>query len=500
MKTNRILLFFLLFASLFSLCACSPREETEVTTLPTADPNSLVTEYAAVVTGAEDLAELNIYPNLSKLDLRGSTCYDAIVAYAAAHPGVSVIYDVNLGGNVYDCTVESIVLAADSFTFEELIEKLPYLPAVTAVSLPETTLSAELLASLPQVFPAVDFDYTVVFGDQIIPWDTQSLDLSGLTPDQLPEAAALVSRLPQLAEVELMAADAASPLTMTDVKILMDAAPGALFRYRFNLYGKSISTADERVEFKGTKIGNEGVDLIRQTLDILPNCTYFLMENCGVDNEVMDQLNRDYPDTQVVWRVSYGSGYSALTDSTVVRCVGDLNDYNSKNLRYMTEVVYLDAGHCYALTDLSFVSYMPNLKVAIFSDCGVSDLTPFASCQKLEYIEIVNCNRLTELTPLGQCVSLKGVNMSWVFSVEELDPLYGLENLERLYFGRHDFPQEEVDEARAALPNCWVTDHAESVAWFSFNYSVGWRLDDEHTFAEWYIEIKVVCGYTREIY
>lgn len=499
MKTIRSFLILLLLTAVFCLSACSFSSQEE-TTAPTEDPNTLVTELTTVVTGAQDLAALNIYPNLTKLDLRGSTCYDVILAYVSLHPQMEVIYDVSLGENIYGSDTEALTLAADSFHFDELIEALKYLPEVRSVSLPETTLSAGMLTSLPAAFPHITFDYSLTFGDQMIPGDTQTLDLSGITPDQLGEVTSLLEKLPDLTNVELMNAEGKSLLAMIDVKLLMDAAPNAAFHYTFSLFGNTISTADERVEFRGQKIGNDGVQIIRQALDILPKCTYFLMDGCGVDNDVMDQLNRDYPNTQVVWRVNYGPGYSILTDTTVLRSVGDLTDGNSKNLKYLTEVVYLDAGHCYVLSDLSFVSYMPNLKVAIFSDCMVRDLTPFSSCQKLEYLEIVNCNHLKELTPLAECKSLKGLNMSWVFSIQDLSPLYGLENLERLYMGRNKFPAETIAEAKAALPNCWVTDYAESVAWISFNYSVGWRLDDEHTFAEWYKEIKEVFGYEREIY
>lgn len=499
MKFVRSFVLLLAFAAVFCLSACTADTPAE-TTLPTEDPNAQVTELATLVQGAEDLAALNVYPNLTKLDLRGSTCYDDILAYAQTHPQIDVTYDVTLGAQTYDNDAEAVILTAGSFTFDELIEKLPYLSAVKSLSLPETDLPAELLTSLPEAFPAITFDYTVTFNGQIIPGHAQSLDLSGITPDQLGDAVALLERLPQVTTVELMDAEGKSQLGMTDVKLLMDAAPNAFFNYSFTLFGKTLTTADQRVEYEWVPIRNEGVEQVRQALDILPNCTYFLMDECQVDNEVMAQLRDDYPDTKVIWRVHYGGAYSSLTDATVVRTVGDLDDYNSKNLKYMTDVVYLDAGHCYVLSDLSFVSYMPNLKVAIFSDCSVSDLTPFSACKKLEYLEIVNCNALTTLEPLAECESLKGLNMSWLFSIEELDPLYGLEHLERLYFGRHDFPQEEIDEARAALPNCWVTDHAESVSWISFNYSVGWRLDDEHTFAEWYKEIKEVFGYEREIY
>ena len=233
----------------------------------------------------------------------------------------------------------------------------------------------------------------------------------------------------------------------------------------------------------------------------MPNCSYLLLDQCGVENEVLAQLRDDFPDTKVVWRIFYGNeGGSCLTDVTVFRSVGGLTNSTSKNMKYCTDIVYMDIGHCFTLSDLSFVSYMPNLKVAIVVDCSTTSLEPFASCTNLEYLEIVNCNGVTDLTPLSHCVNLKGLNMSYVFSVEDLSPLYGLEKLERLYMGRNDFSAETIAEARAALPNCWVTDYAESVAWIGFNYAVGWRLDDEHTFAEWYKEIKEIFGYTREIY
>ena len=66
MKFVRSFIFLLVFAGLFCLSACTPDTPAE-TTIPTEDPNALVTEYSAVVTGAEDLAALNIYPNLEKL-------------------------------------------------------------------------------------------------------------------------------------------------------------------------------------------------------------------------------------------------------------------------------------------------------------------------------------------------------------------------------------------------------------------------------------------------
>lgn len=497
----RLFLLLILAAALCCFTACSREDppETDLTTETTVDPNLLVTEYSMVASDGADLAALDIYPNLARLDLRGSTCYDAIMDYIAAHDQVDVQYDVAIGDKVCGSDTAELVLTDGAYDYAALLENLAYLPAVTSIELPQTSLTADELRLLMDTHPNIRVTYSIMLLQNEIGWDATYLDLSELTPELVDEAAASLTRLFSLTEIQLMGADNTSPLAVADVKKLLDAVPGATVNYSFKLFGKTVSTADERVEFDRVKIGNSGVEKIREALDIMSGCTYLLMDQCGVDNDVMAQLREDYPDVKVVWRIFYANS-SCLTDVEVFRSVGDLTNSNSKQLKYCTDVVYLDIGHCFNLSDLSFVSYMPNLKVAIVVDCCTQSLEPFAACKNLEYLEIVNCNGVTDLTPLASCTNLKGLNMSYVFSVKDLSPLYGLEKLERLFMGRNKFDQETIDAVRAALPNCWVTDHSESVAWIGFNYSVGWRLDDEHTFAEWYKEIKEVFGYDREIY
>lgn len=503
MKPSRIrwiLLPILAICLCFSACGSVPSEDAAVETV-TEDPNLLVTEYNLVTGDAAELSALDIYPNLTYLDLRGSTCYDAIFGYMASNPQVTVIYDVVIGGTAYPQDTAELVLRDGEYDYTELMANLVYLPCVTSLQLPGTSLGAEALSALMDAYPDIAVTYSIMVLEEEIPGDTTSLDLSELTPEQVELVTGPLSGLVSLTDIQLMSADGTTGLDTGDVKKLMEALPDVTIHYSFQLFGKALSTTDQRVEFDRARIGNAGVEQIRAALDILPDCTYLLMDQCGVDNDVMAQLRDDYPDTKVVWRIFYGNeGGSCLTDVTVFRSVGGLTNSTSQTLKYCTDIVYLDIGHCFTLSDLSFVSYMPNLKVAIVVDCCTTSLEPFASCTNLEYLEIVNCNGVTDLSPLSNCVNLKGLNMSYVFSVEDLSPLYGLEKLERLFMGRNDFSEETIAEARAALPNCWVTDYSESVAWIGFNYSVGWRLDDEHTFAEWYLEIKEVFGYTREIY
>ena len=482
------------------ICLTGCGAAAEPTQPPTEDPALLVTEFALVANDGAELAQLDQYPNLAEVDLRGSICHDAVLAYVEDHPEIRVRYEVPIGDTLYKEDTAELALEEGFYDYDQLMENLAFLPDLASMSLPRTGLTGEELAELQAAYPDIAVDYTVMVLDQEVSGATEELDLSWLQPEQVSDAVGALSRLGSLRDVQLMNGEGKSALAMTDVKTLMQALPEATVHYTFELFGKTISTTDERVEYVGTKIHNSGVEQVRQALDILPNCTYFLMDSCNVTNDVMAQLRDDYPDTKIVWRVRYSKDYSDLTDTEVIRCVGQLDDSNSVNLKYFTDVVYLDIGHSYTLSDLSFISCMPKLKVAIVVDCYANTLEHFANCKELQYLEIVNCNRMTDLSPLANCTQLRGLNMSYTFSINDLSPLYGLEHMERLFLGRNDFTEEEVAEAREALPNCWVTDKSESVAWVGFNYSVGWRLDDEHTFAQWYKEIKEIFGYTREIY
>lgn len=507
MKKNLVLLLAMMLCLLFCLSGCGktasqepPPAEPEEAELSVPDPKLSVTELQFVVSGADELNALEEYPNLVQLDLRGSTCYAEIADYIATHPDIKVVYDVAIGDTIYPMDTASLTLTNGTFTSAELMEKLVYLPMVTELSLPQTTLSREELLTLDAQYPEIITSYTVMLLGEEIPGDIETLDLSNLMSGQVEDAVQALSRLTALTEVQLMPKEETSTLTPADVKLLMDAAPEAEIFYSFQLFGKTITTSDERVEFTRVNIGDQGVEQVRQALEILPHCNYFLMDCCDVSDEVLASLRDEYPEKNIVWRIFYAGGQSCLTDVTVFRTIGDLYDSNVKQLKYLKDVVYMDIGHCYHLTDISFIGYMPKLKVLIMSDCHTPNLEPLRVCKELEWLEIVNCNQVTDLSPLADCVSLRGVNMSFLFGADDLSPLYGLENLERLFMGRNDLPQETIDEARAALPNCWVTDKSESVQWISFNYSIGWRLDDEHTLADWYLEICPIFGYTRKIY
>ena len=92
---HRILLIAVSVLLAVLLCACG------------SDYTEDVKEFA-MIAESDDLSALNMYPNLEYVDLRGSTCYDAILQYMDANPQIRVRYNVNLGNSKFNDDVQEI--------------------------------------------------------------------------------------------------------------------------------------------------------------------------------------------------------------------------------------------------------------------------------------------------------------------------------------------------------------------------------------------------------
>ena len=493
-KISSVLISLLLIAALLTFAGCGKIAEKH-------DPNLDVLDYALVAADAAALQELDVYVNLQTLDLRGSDCYDAIESYIDSHPQVKVTYDVAVAGTRYSPNVELLTLEDGTYELEELLSVMKHLPRLAGLDLPKTNLTAAELDVIREAYPNLDISYTLeLLGEEMTPLGLEGLYFSNLTPAEVDENLLEKLRLlPELRWIELMDTQGNSNFTPADVKNLMDVLPGVMMNYRFELFGQIVTTADERVEFKKVPIGNEGIPEIRAALDILPNCTYFLMDTCGVDNEVMAQLRDDYPNTKVVWRVFWNKKYHALTDVEMINANRVSTD-EVQVLKYCTDVKYLDVGHSSNLRSIEFTRYMPKLKICIIVDSGVESLEPLANCPDLEWLEIVFCRKITDLSPLTNCKKLRGVNMSTAYGIKDLTPLFELENMERLYLGKSSVKMDMYRKAVEEMPNCWVTRSNKIVSGISGNYAVGWRLDSGGTLSQWYLEIRDIFRYKENYY
>mgnify|MGYP002561747854 CR=1 FL=1 len=360
------------------------------------------TELTAVIQ-SEDVAKLDALSYLTRADFSGSSCVDEIYQWAQAHPDVKVKYTVTLPDG------------------------------------------------------------------QVLSSSEQSLDLSELTDsavsDTLTDSAVdgtvqALAYLPKVSSIQL--GSERSDLGWDSVRAIMDACPNASVSYAFWLYDKEFSTVDTTINLSHIPVEDDGAQVM-QAMACMPNLVSVDMDSCGVSNEDMAAIRDAYPDVKVIWRVWFGDAYSVRTDVERILASqpshgGMLDRYNSEALKYCTDVKYLDVGHNDALDDISFVAYMPKLEVAILAMDNWSDATPLASCTELEYLEM-QTTLCTDLSPLSGLKNLRHLNIAYIVDLEDISPLYSLTELERLWVGCYNHvPAEQIDEMRAAAPNCEVND------------------------------------------
>lgn len=452
------------------------------------------TQLSVTTLTQEDLDIIYRYlPGVTTLNAAGCTEYDLLERFRREKPDCQVIYQVALGGTEVDYSATELTLMPQNFDLNTLRENLAHLPQVTAITFRSAELLPEELEALKADFAHISFQATVNIRGEECDNQTTELNLAGMTGEEVEEVCRRLSMLPNLQRVELMDGNNSCQLENIHVKQLKDSAPGVVFNYQFEFFGKTINTADEEVVIRGVKIGDENVDQVRSALDMMDGCRRFVLDSCGLSDEVMAKLREEYRGkTKVVWRVSFAKG-NALTDAEVVYVSNDLRDSNCQNLVYFEDARYLDAGHNDTLTDISFISGMPNLEVVILSGSSIKDLSGFANCKKLRVLELCYCGLLSDISPLAACESLELVNISFT-AIRDLSALDGLpiKNLCALNTSSKRVSQQEQQRFKLQHPDC-ETHYAGS----DQPYGTCWRYepDDAFKFRDWYVDMATAFDY-----
>ena len=372
---------------------------------------------------------------------------------------------VDIGGTVLTLETDRLDLTELAWQYQPLLDAAPELSAVTVIDLGATELAAWELQGLREAFPQAELRYSVNVLGRRVAHDTVTLDLSTMKADQTDELVAVLPMLPELQEISFVSGETCvyDLDSIRQLDKVREAAPQATLRVRFELFGQTVTSEDERIEYYLTPIGNEGAEVVRSVLPYLANCTYFLMDGCDIDYEILAQMRDDFPETKIVWRIwlagpFYGSERltlraSMLSDTKLIRTVV-VTDRNCHLLNYCTETKYMDLGHNDYISDCSFINYMPDLEVAILGLTEIADISPLANCPKLEYLELFSC-KVSDLSPLANCTELRHLNVSNLKGLTDLTPLYGLKNLERFRAVMNpQLSNAQLDELAAQLPNC----------------------------------------------
>ena len=424
----------------------------------------------------EDMERLSYFPQLKTI-VAAFDDYAILEELKATRPDLEVKYQVDIGGSKLNPDTTELTLETGDFDYETLLNNLVHLPDMKAITFRLSELTAQQVEALTAAYPNIAVNCTVEILGQEYDVQTTELDLSTMASDQVEEVSQKLSLLPGLTKVELMSCGA-SQLTKADVIALQAAAPGVIFHYTFEFFGQTLSAADEEVVFKNVKMGDAAEEELRQTLDLLPNCKRFVLDNCQFSNEVLAKVRDDYRhQTKVVWRIWFGKG-TTLTDAEIIRAVYDLSDKNCKDLIYCEDARFVDLGHNgddgNYLHDCSYVAGMPKLEAIILSSAYISDLSAFANCKNLKMLEIAFCGLVTDISPLASCEKLEMLNISFT-GVTDLSPLEKLPitHLCAMNYSGKRVSQEDQEKFQELHPDCWSQYVGEQP------YGPGWRYTED---------------------
>lgn len=457
----------------------------EVTQPP--EDYSAVEQLSMTVT-EKTIRELEKYPNLKSVDLSGSSCYTAIMIYIRSHPDVNVTYSVDFGNTLAINWAENIVIPGKELKFSNLLKNLAYLPNLKSVYIRDSELTGSELTILRGRYPDLDIVCTVEILGRELSAETEVVDLSAMTAGDIPEAIEKLPLFPEKTYVELMAADGTCTLGKEQVAKLVAAVPTVRFHYEFELFGRTVSSTEERITFKKLNLSPSDEPTIREALSLMAPGTALILDNCGLKSELLASIREDYPNVELAWRVFFGlyGRYSNLTNDETIRAVYNVTNDTCSEMQYLRGAKYIDMGHNDSLTDVSFLAYMPNLEILILSGSVVTDLSGIENCKKLEFLELANCLKLEDISPLEGCSGLKYLNICKT----KVSSLAALEHLpiKNLFC--------KVTKVNAEEQTAFKQAHPGSTAVFTGvepYAGPGWRyVDNGYTYTDFYKRVREV--------
>ncbi len=454
---------------------------------PEEAPAPAATESPAVIDARDmGLGDLNLgayygQTQLRSLDLRGNELSaGAVTQLIAALPDCEILWSVPIGAARYDSN--SAELAVEGASGAELAN-LALFPNLTSASVSGCDDYAAL-AALKDTLPGVTLTYAFDLGGVRCANDAASLDLTGA---ELGDGAALLNALPALpllTSVDI----SGQPFSADTLLALTESYPGIDFLWTVELYGVTIESTATEASLGSAKLPDApAMTELKEKLPLLPKLERLDMCGCGVDEADMMALQDAYTDVKFIFNIRIGNwimrtDVKAFSKGNQHSFEGgeylgpnmNLYDDDVAKLKYCTDLVALDIGHGFKLTNVEVVRSMPKLRFLIIAMQKIEDLTPVGTLTELEYLETFQ-NPISDLSPLLNCKKLTHLNCSTNVAKgdsgkEYPDPeiLKQMTQLKRLWCIRDSFSKETLAELASALPDCVINaagTHSTSNNW-----------------------------------
>ena len=415
----------------------------------------------------EDADILALFPELTLVDASECTDYETLLAFSRARPDCQVSYQIPLGKNACDSlTVEADITDPD---IELLQNGLGYLPNLKKLHLRGDLPAGDALQALAAQFPQIEIRWSVELEGRQLSSKLTQLDISDI-PMTDAQVRQLLQWLPNTRQADLRGCG----LSDREMMALADENPDIFFLWEMTFGNVLLPTDAEELDISNQLM--QSTSEIEDLLPYFPNVKKVVMSHCGFDDETMDALNKRYDDIRFVWSIQV-QNVSIRTDTTFFYPFKYNRDMTVNNddlypLRYCTDIVAVDIGHMWAVTDCEWAAFMPKLKYLILVETQITDLSPLANCKELCFLEIFK-TQIRDYSPLVNCTSLVDINMCRTYG--DYRPLLEMPWLQTVYWngiaGTVGYPCSGAEHVLPeALPNT-------RFVFFGFNnsYYNGWR-------------------------
>ena len=462
-NTARKLVFLalcLVVSAAISACAVAPAtapDEPAPTSLDFSDGSMF------------DLSDLMQQTQLTSLNLTGSDItIEEYTALQTALPNCDIRWSVPLGGERIDSTATELTLASAE---SGLPDALGFFPSLETVRL-EQTPDATAIAAFGAEYPDVRFLWDVNIGDKTYPGDAQVLDLSGEPADP----AVLTSVLPLFPQLQAVTFGS-DIFSEADQLALVDAFPSVQFIWNVQLLDDLIVRSDTaELDLRDYEVPDAAA--FSERLRLLPALTRLDMCGCGPDDFEMAAMRERYPDIKFIW-LTRVSGWIIRTDikgfstGNRTRFPDGAGWYTESkfsykaikaedlvNLKYCTDLIALDIGHCTRVKSLDFLRTLPKLQYLDIALCDFTDISALESQPDLIYLQMMY-NLVSDISPLQYCKELRFLNLSDNV-IADPAPLYALTKLERLWINTTGLSKEQIASLEQAMPDTLIKANQRS--------------------------------------
>ncbi len=415
----------------------------------------------------EDLAILDLFPELKRLEAVNCSNYPALLQFQIQHPACEVLYQVPLNATAYDSTVCDLTITDPDIA--ELTEMLQYLTKLKKLTLNGKLPELSQLEELARKYPKIDIRWDISIRERTFSSRLTHLNISGI-PMTYDKVVALLDHLPNTKKAEMVGCG----LSDAEMMKLADNYPHILIIWEMTFGELLLRTDSEEIDISGQVM--QSTKEIEDLLPYFPNVKKVVMSHCGFDDETMDALNKRYEDIRFVWSIQV-KNVSIRTDTTFFYPFKYYREMTVDNddlypLRYCTDIEAVDIGHMWGVTDCEWAAFMPKLKYLILVETQITDLSPLSNCKELVFLEIFK-TQIKDYSPLLECTALEDINMC--FTCGDYRPIAQMTWLKNVWWngiaGTVGFPCSGAEHVLPkALPNAkLVFNQSRS------SYYTGWR-------------------------